>query len=85
MNNLELEVVKHTDNGGAHIKLNTGSDNLGFLYLTADQFKAIRGIITSGCLKNDIEFTFKNNLEAEFNSYDDEDIFNIDFYNEDNS
>lgn len=84
MNNLEIEVVKHTDSGGAHIKLNSDGDNLGFLYVNADQYKSLKSVLTAGCFKNSIDFNLKNSFDVEDFSNDD-DPFALDLYNEDNS
>lgn len=84
MNSLEMEVVKHTEKGGAHIKLNSDGDNLGFLYLSEEQYKTLKGVLTSGCLKNSVNFNLKNSFDTE-DYINDDNPFVLDLYNEDNS
>lgn len=71
MNSLELEVISKTNDGGAHVKLNDGNDNLGILYLDKKQFEVIIGILTTGSFQKDVDFSVKNPFDVE----DDEDIF----------
>jgi len=60
MNSLELEVMSLTSNGGAHVKLNDGNENLGVLYLDKRQYEAIIGILTAGSFNKDVEFYITN-------------------------
>lgn len=76
MNSLELEVVTLTNNGGAHVKLNDGSENLGILYLDKKQFETIIGILTTGSFNKDVDFVIKNPFDVDTD--EDSSIFNFD-------
>jgi hypothetical protein len=71
MNNLELEIVSRTTNGGAHVKLNDNNENLGILYLDNRQLEVLTGILTVGSFNKEVEFTVKDPFEGDSS----EDIF----------
>ena len=82
MNSLELEVLKFTGNGNVHVKVNSDNDDLGILYLTANQFKEIKSLLTSGCHNQSVDFSVKNIFDD--SEYLDDDFYNLDTYSEDN-
>lgn len=71
MNSLELEVVSLTGEGGAHVKLNDGRENLGYLYLDKKQFETMISILTTGAFQKDVEFLFNNPFESSEDQEDD--------------
>ena len=83
MNSLELEVLKFTGNGNVHVKVNSDNDDLGVLYLTANQFKQIKTLLIAGCHNQSIDFSIKNIFDD--SEYLDDDFYNVDDYSENNS
>jgi hypothetical protein len=55
--------VSKTGNGGAHVKINDGSENLGVLYLDQRQLHSLIGILTTGTFAKEVEFIIKNPFE----------------------
>jgi hypothetical protein len=83
MNSLELEVLKFTDSGNVHVKVNSDNDDLGMLYLTAKQFKEIKTLLISGCHGQSIDFSIKNIFDDQ--EYSDDEFYSLNNYSENNS
>jgi hypothetical protein len=71
MNSLQVQVLKKTDSGAVHVQLKEGEDDLGVLYLTADQYHTILGTLRVGCFNKDVDFS----VTDPYNEEEDENIF----------
>jgi len=56
MNNIQFEVTNKTKNNCVHLKVLSGKEDIGYLYLNSEQYTAMLQIFRAGCFNKDIDF-----------------------------
>jgi hypothetical protein len=69
MSSLELLVKSKTQSGAVHLEIKSSGDDLGILYLSADQFNTMVQILRTGCFNKEVDFV----IDDPYNSEEDED------------